>query len=34
MRRHYARRDTDENSCVEDYAKRDARHIHAIGDVK
>jgi hypothetical protein len=34
MRRHDARSDADENSCVENYAKRDARHIHAVGDVK
>jgi hypothetical protein len=33
-RRHDARCDADENSCVENYAKRDARHIHAVGDVK
>jgi hypothetical protein len=34
MRHPDARSDADENSCVENYAERDARHIHAIGDLK
>jgi hypothetical protein len=34
MRRHAARSDADKTSWVENYAKRDAHHIHAVGDVK